>query len=444
MKKVVIATLGCKANQFDSALIEESIPQSNVKVVPADKPADIYIINTCTVTRKTDYQSRQLIRRFQRENPEALIIVTGCYAQVNPDEISRIPGVDYILGNREKEQIGQFLLQFEKRDRPLIQVGSIAEEKRLQYPPINRFSQLSRAFLKIQDGCNRHCTYCIVPYARGPSRSLEPEKVLQQIKRLSRAGYREVVLSGINLGSYGSELSPCLSLLDLLLNLDEQRPVQRIRISSLNPDEISEEMINLLASSEILCPHLHISLQSGDDRTLKRMGRSYTAKFFSGLVRGIKSQIPEASIGVDVIAGFPGEGEENFYNTYKLLEVLPVTYLHIFPFSKRAGTPAAQFSDQVNGRIIKERSWRLRELGRQKREQFYQDFIGKKCLVLVERKRDSKSGLLRGYSRNYLPVLLRGGDELMSREVEVQISRIGKEKLYANLPPSLNLDECGQ
>lgn len=433
MKKVVIATLGCKANQFDSALIEESIPQSNVKVVPADKPADIYIINTCTVTRKTDYQSRQLIRRFQKKNPEALIVVTGCYAQVSSDEISRIPGVDYILGNREKEQIGQFLLQFEKRERPLIQVGSIAEEKRLKYPPINRFSQLSRAFLKIQDGCNRHCTYCIVPYARGLSRSLEPEKVLQQIKLLSRAGYREVVLSGINLGSYGSELSPCLSFLDLLLNLEKQRPVQRIRISSLNPDEISEEMINLLASSETLCPHLHISLQSGDDRTLKRMGRSYTAKFFSGLVRRIKSQIPEASIGVDVIAGFPGEREENFYNTYKLLEVLPVTYLHIFPFSKRPGTPAAQFSDQVNGRIIKERSWRLRELGRQKREQFYQDFIGNKCLVLVERKRDSKSGLLRGYSRNYLPVLLRGGDGLMGREVEVQISRIEREKLYANL-----------
>ncbi len=433
MKKVVIATLGCKANQFDSALIEQSIPQSDLKVVPDDESADIYIINTCTVTRKTDYQSRQLIRRFQRKDPEALIIVTGCYAQVNPEEISRIPGVDYILGNREKEEIGQFLLQLQKRERPLIRVGSIAEEKRLHSPPISRFSQLSRAFLKIQDGCNRRCSFCIVPYARGPTRSLEPEQVLRQIERFSRAGYREVVLSGINIGSYGLELSPCFSLLDLLLNLEKQRPVQRIRLSSLNPDEISEEMINLLASSEILCPHLHISLQSGDDRILKRMGRNYTSESFSGLVRRIKSKIPEASIGVDVIVGFPGEVEENFQNTYKLLEILPVTYLHIFPFSKRPGTPAAQFSDQVNGLVIKERSQCLHELDRQKRRQFYQDFIGKSCLVLVERKRDSKSGLLRGYSRNYLPVLIRGGDELMSREIEVQISQVERERLYASL-----------
>lgn len=433
MKKIVIATLGCKANQFDSALIEQSITQSDLKVVPVGEAADIYIINTCTVTRKTDYQSRQLIRRFQRVNPKALIIVTGCYAQVNPDEISRIPGVDYILGNREKGEIGQLLPQLQKRDRPIIRVGSIAEEKRFHCPLISKFPQHSRAFLKIQDGCNRRCSYCIVPYARGPTRSQEPDQVLRQVERFSSAGYREVVLSGINLGSYGLELSPCFSLFDLLLNLEKQRLVQRIRLSSLNPDEISEDMINLLASSETLCPHLHISLQSGDDRTLRRMGRNYTSDSFAELVRKIRSQIPEASIGVDVIVGFPGEGEENFQNTYKLLEILPITYLHIFPFSKRPGTPAAQFSGQVNGLVIKDRKERLQELDRQKRRQFYQDFIGKSCLVLVERRRDKKSGLLQGYSRNYLPVLLRGGNELISREIEVQISQIGKEKLYARL-----------
>jgi threonylcarbamoyladenosine tRNA methylthiotransferase MtaB len=433
MKKIVIATLGCKANQFDSALIEQSITQSDLKVVPVDESADIYIINTCTVTKKTDYQSRQLIRRFHRKNPKALIIVTGCYAQVNPDEISRIPGVDYILGNREKGEIGQVLRHLQKRNRPIIRVGSIAEERRLRCPTINKFPQHSRAFLKIQDGCNRRCSYCILPYARGPTRSLEPEQVLRQIKRFGSAGYREVVLSGINLGSYGLELSPCFSLLDLLLNLEERRLVQRIRLSSLNPDEISEDIINLLASSEILCPHLHISLQSGDNQVLRRMGRNYTSDSFSELVRKIKSQIPEASIGVDVIVGFPGEGEENFQNTYKLLEILPITYLHIFPFSKRPGTPAAQFSGQVNGLVIRDRSKRLRELGRQKRRQFYQDFIGKSSMVLVERKRDRISGLLKGYSRNYLPVLIKGGNELMSREVKVQISQVSREKLYASL-----------
>jgi threonylcarbamoyladenosine tRNA methylthiotransferase MtaB len=430
MKKIVIATLGCKANQFDSALIEQSITQSDLKVVPVDESADIYIINTCTVTKKTDYQSRQLIRRFHRKNPKALIIVTGCYAQVNPDEISRIPGVDYILGNREKGEIGQVLRHLQKRNRPIIRVGSIAEERRLRCPTINKFPQHSRAFLKIQDGCNRRCSYCILPYARGPTRSLEPEQVLRQIKRFGSAGYREVVLSGINLGSYGLELSPCFSLLDLLLNLEERRLVQRIRLSSLNPDEISEDIINLLASSEILCPHLHISLQSGDNQVLRRMGRNYTSDSFAELVRKIKSQIPEASIGVDVIVGFPGEGEENFQNTYKLLEILPITYLHIFPFSKRPGTPAAQFSGQVNGLVIRDRSKRLRELGRQKRRQFYQDFIGKSTM---ERKRDRISGLLKGYSRNYLPVLIKGGNELMSREVKVQISQVSREKLYASL-----------
>ncbi len=433
MKKIVIATLGCKANQFDSAVIEQSITQSGLKVVPVDESADIYVINTCTVTRKTDYQSRQLIRRFHRENPKALIIVTGCYAQVSPDEISKIPGVDYVLGNREKEEIGQLLRQLQKRDKPIIRVGSVAEEKRLHCPPINKFPRHSRAFLKIQDGCNRRCSYCIVPYVRGPTRSLEPEQVLRQIERFRSAGYQEIVLSGINLGSYGLELSPSFSLLELLLNLEKQKLVQRIRLSSLNPDEISEDMINLLASSEILCPHLHISLQSGDDRVLRRMGRNYTSDFFAELVRRIKSKITEASIGVDVIVGFPGEGEENFQNTYKLLEIIPITYLHIFPFSRRPGTPAAQFSGQVNGLVIKDRSQRLQELGRQKRRQFYQDFINKSCLVLVEHRRDRRSGLLQGYSRNYLPVLIRGGNELVSREVEVQISQVRGEKLYASL-----------
>ncbi|UCD84803.1 MAG: tRNA (N(6)-L-threonylcarbamoyladenosine(37)-C(2))-methylthiotransferase MtaB [Deltaproteobacteria bacterium] len=433
MKKVFIATLGCKSNQFDSAIIEENILRSGFQVVTADEPADIYIINTCTVTRKADYQSRQLIRRFQRKNANALVIVTGCYAQVNPHEIGKIPGVDYILGNREKDKIEQYLLRLKKRDKPQIQIESITGEKKLEYPLISRFPHHSRAFVKIQDGCNRHCTYCIIPYARGSSRSLEHNKVLRQIELLGRAGYREVVLSGINLGSYGADFHTRFSLSDLLLNIEKQRPIERVRISSLNPDEISEGMINQLASSNILCSHLHISLQNGDDWILKRMGRNYTSEFFSELVMMIKSRIPEISIGVDIIVGFPGEGEENFNNTYKLLEVLPISYLHIFPFSKRINTPAAKFSNQVNGQIIKERSHYLKGLDQDKRKQFYQDFIGKKCLVLVEKKKDSKNGLLRGYSRNYLPVLLKGSDELMGREVEVKISRFEGEKLYTEL-----------
>ncbi len=430
MKKIAITTLGCKVNQYDSATMEEALQTKGYQIVDFRTQADFYIINTCTVTKKTDYQSRQLIRRAQRKNLHAKIIVTGCYAQVAPQTIAQIPGISLILGNVQKQKIADFITNNEGGESPNIIVSDINLQNCFDDPPLHSFPHHTRAFLKIQDGCEAFCSYCIVPYVRGKYRSLDPEETLKRLLTLANAGFKEVVLSGIHLGAYGIDLNPPFTLLKLLQMIERKKPVPRIRISSLEPMDITDKMVDSLSTSKIICPHLHLPLQSGDDDILKRMNRPYQSIDFRKLVNNLTSKIPHLCLGVDVIAGFPGETDRHFLNTYNLLEELPISYFHVFPYSKRGKTLAASFPDQVPGKTISNRSELLRKLGKTKREQFYSSYLGKKLNVLIEEKRDRQSGLLKGRSRNYIPVLLEGPETLKNKEMEVGIIKVEGERVW--------------
>ncbi|HRT70888.1 MAG TPA: tRNA (N(6)-L-threonylcarbamoyladenosine(37)-C(2))-methylthiotransferase MtaB, partial [Syntrophales bacterium] len=385
--KVAVATLGCKVNQFDSALLAERLRSEGFTVVPFGEGADVCIINTCTVTARTDYQSRQLVRRARRYCPYAGIVVTGCYAQVAPAELAEMPGVAAVVGNAEKDALPGFLDRI-LDERGKIIVGDIRRCDSLPSGTADVFPGRTRAILKVQDGCDAFCTYCIVPFSRGRSRSLPPSDVLRQAARFAESGYREVVLTGIHLGSYGSDLEPPASLAGLLAGFDDIDGVERVRLSSIEPMEVTPELISRMASSEKLCRHLHVPLQSGDDRILKLMGRNYTGDQFRLLVKGLTEAVPDIAVGVDVMTGFPGEGEEEFRRTAALIEELPLAYLHVFPYSRRPGTPAADFPHQVPEEAKKRRAALLRSLGAKKRASFARRFIGKEVSVLVEGKAD--------------------------------------------------------
>ncbi len=422
LERVLIHTLGCKVNQCESAYMGGILSRHGFSLT-SDGKAHICIINTCTVTQRADYQSRQLIRRTVRENPEALVIVAGCYPQVAAEEIASIPGVDYIIGNKEKGDIVPIVENASKQTSPQIYLTPFGAHDRIANPPVETFANKTRGFLKIQDGCNAFCTYCIVPYTRGRSRSLPPEKVLEHARSLAQNGYNEVVLTGIHLGHYGRDLSPQTDLLHLLKTLREIAPC-RIRLSSVEPTELTHVLISHMAESKIICPHLHIPLQSGDNKILRRMNRAYTASFFRELILEAVEKIPDICIGVDIIAGFPGEEEREFLNTYNLIESLPIGYLHVFPYSKRKGTRAHDLPDQVRSSIITLRAKKLRELGKKKRIAFYQNHLGKRVQVLIEGRRDSDTGMLQGFTENYIPVLIEGSDKLRNHLVEVEIESI--------------------
>ncbi|MBN2179286.1 MAG: tRNA (N(6)-L-threonylcarbamoyladenosine(37)-C(2))-methylthiotransferase MtaB, partial [Deltaproteobacteria bacterium] len=354
MVRVAIATLGCKVNHYESAGIEEEIRSRGFSIVPFRSEADIYIVNTCTVTGKTDYQSRQLIRRANRTNPEASIFVTGCYAQIAPEILAALPGVTMVVGTRQKAAIPD-LLSSEAGKETIINVKNINDERFLSCLSVTDFHGQTRAYLKIQDGCNAFCSYCIIPYARGRTRSLPENRIIEEIRSLYQAGYREIILTGIHLGMYGHELSPRTSLSDLLSRIEKETDIERLRISSTEPMEITDGIIELIRESSILCRHLHIPLQSGNDKILKAMNRNYDSRQFEERIETIVQEIPDIGIGIDIIAGFPGESEEKFENTRAFIERLPIQYLHVFPYSKRPGTAAFSLSDHVPENIKKER-----------------------------------------------------------------------------------------
>jgi threonylcarbamoyladenosine tRNA methylthiotransferase MtaB len=416
---VAITTLGCKANQFDSALMGAFLEGNGFKIIPFPQRADIYVINTCTVTHRADYQSRQLMRRAHRLNPSSLIVVTGCYAQVYPDEVLGVAGVGMVLGNAEKTSIADILGNPLMDPRPVVRVGDIEKEREIGEANIDRFYGHTRALLKIQDGCNDSCTYCIIPRARGSSRSLDPMSVIRHLRRLEKGGFKEVVLTGIHLGAYGSDLSPPTSLAELCEKTNGIPTPHRIRLSSIEPGDFRPELIQFIASSSRLCNHLHIPLQSGDDDILRHMNRDYDGNFFADIVQTLIHCIPDLNIGVDVVVGFPGEGEKQFRKTYELLEKLDVGYLHVFPYSRRNGTEAYGLPHQIDPRTKRARCEALRTLGRRKREAYHSRFLGRELDVLVEGKRDKRTGRLTGHSRNYIPVLIEGGKRLVNREIRV-------------------------
>jgi threonylcarbamoyladenosine tRNA methylthiotransferase MtaB len=424
-----IITLGCKVNQYESACLRGALLQRGWAEAPKDAKAEVTIVNTCIVTQRASYQSRQAIRRAIKENPGGLAAAAGCYPQVFPEELMGIKGLDLLADNTAKARLPEVFQHLEKGVRPLVVSEASFSHAFFDLLPI---SDRTRAMLKIQDGCDSFCSYCIVPYARGPVRSLAPEKVIESLVALSERGYKEVVLTGIHLGRYGTDLKPATGFKDLLSLIGRQRLPLRIRLSSLEPKEVDRDIIEMVASEEWLCRHFHIPLQSGDEVILKRMNRHYGAEESRKLIETIRAKVPLAAVGVDILAGFPGEDEQAYLHTYHLVKDLPLSYFHVFPFSPRKGTPASTFGAQVPQKEIRIRTDKLRVLGEKKRQAFYESCLGKDFEVLTEGWHE-KGRTLKGLSDNYLPVVFPSSQMSQNEMISVRAEKVEKRTVVGRL-----------
>jgi threonylcarbamoyladenosine tRNA methylthiotransferase MtaB len=427
MKSISVVTLGCKVNQYDTAAILNRLPQSRYVRVPFPEKADVYVIDTCTVTHKADAEARHYIHRARRSNPDGVVIVTGCYAQVSPEELKKIKDVDYVIGNSHKfSELLKAVRAGETQSEPKVFISDIFKEKKKSFetPGIDFFPRRTRAFLKVQDGCNYACTFCIIPRARGRSRSLPIGEILNRMENLAEAGYKEIVLTGVHIASYGRDIGT--DFLELVKNIENERIVKRVRLTSLDPADTNQGLIEFVSGAETICPQFHVALQSGDEGVLRRMRRRYTPEKFLTLTNLIRRMIPDASIGSDIMVGFPGETDDEFRNTYIVARESPLTYFHVFPYSKRKLTPAASMPSQVHPEKIKERSAFLRELGSRKKTEFFRSFIGRTLPVLVE-----TGG--KGTTPNYIPVRLP--DEFLGTgtEIEATITAVENEEAVASL-----------
>jgi threonylcarbamoyladenosine tRNA methylthiotransferase MtaB len=430
--RVAIATLGCKINQYDSAVIHDRL-EANHSMVPFDQQADCYIINTCTVTDRADWEGRQLVRRARRLSPWAKILVTGCYAQVNPDEVARVPGVDYVIGLNRLDDLLRYVEVERDNHGVKVAVSDVKRERVVSMLGTRALPGHTRAFLKVQEGCNFSCAFCIIPTARGLSRSVPAREILKQVRRLADAGYLEIVLTGIHLGSYGHDLRPRLDLAALLEMIIESGLVARLRLSSLDPREVDDRLIDLIAASDVVCPHLHICAQAGDDEILKRMRRNYDTDYYRDLLVKIRECLPEAALGSDITVGFPGESDAHFERSLAYFAALPLTYFHVFPYSPRRGTAAAFLPEHVPAQVKKARAQSMRELGREKKIAFCRSFIGRQVAVLIEGKRDKKTGVHHGFSRNYLPVAVHAAGNRVNRETPTTLLSFDGERLWGTV-----------
>ncbi len=422
MKSISIVTLGCKVNQYDTAVILNQLPKSKYQRVPFSDKADVYVIDTCTVTHKADAEARNYINRAKRANPNGVVVVTGCYAQVSPEELKEVHGVDYVIGNSHKfSSLLKIIREGKRQEEPKVFISDIFKEKKKEFesPDIEIFPGRTRAFLKVQDGCNYACTFCIIPRARGRSRSLEIAEILNRMEKLARSGYKEIVLTGVHIASYGREIGT--NFFELLREIEKEKIVNRVRLTSLDPADTELDLIDFIADSQTICPQFHIALQSGDLDVLKRMRRRYGPEKFLDLTNKIRERMPDAAIGSDIMVGFPGETQEEFLNTYMVAKDSALTYFHVFPYSKRKMTPAAVMPEQIHPSEIKDRSKRLRELGSKKKTEFFKQFIGRTFPVLIERGS-------KGTTPNYIPVRFDTDAFNIGDEVLVRINNVVNEE----------------
>lgn len=425
MRKAYISTLGCKVNQYESAAFQTGFEAKGLAITDDVRDADYIVINTCAVTGKASAQSRQEIRKAARLNQRAEIVITGCHAHLLKDELQTLEGLGanrvIVVSNDRKDTLVSNLIE-----KPASVSGFISDQIRhsqdVCHLPVKKFGSRTRAYLRVQDGCDSYCSYCIVPYARGQSRSLHKAAVLHQAKTYAEEGHREIVITGIHVGNYGKDLDETSDIATLIETLCRATPSVRYRLSSIEPLEISEKLLTLMQELGNFMPHLHIPLQSGDDEILARMNRRYTSKQFISVLRTCSTMLPEAAIGIDVMVGFPGESQKHFINTKKLLEQINCTYLHVFPYSKRPGTQAAEMRNQVNSQEKQQRVLELRSLGKLKQALFYRSHIGTAREVLIEKER-TKSGHLKGFTDNYIPVRLDGEDRLMNAIVTARLQQ---------------------
>lgn len=430
-KRVAVFTLGCKTNQYESEAIASTFRHNGYESVPFEEQADVYIINTCTVTHLGDRKSRQIIRRAVKKNPEAVIAVTGCYAQTSPAEVLQIPGVDLIVGTRDREKIVDLVEQASMSPVPVNAVKDILTHHSFEELPILDYENRTRAFVKIQEGCNNFCSYCVIPYARGPLRSREPEKVLSEVKKLVDEGFGEIVLTGIHIGAYGAGLDEKMDLAALVVKVALIPGLKRLRLGSVEPLDITPRLIKAIAEIRTVCRHLHIPLQSGDDHVLRRMKRKYNSFEFSRMVGAIRGQIPELAVTTDIIVGFPGETDEEFENTFDFVKDIGFSKTHVFKYSPRKGTPAAGYSNQVPAEVKDVRSKRLIALDRENQRKFASRFIGESVEVLAEQLVDKDRDVWEGLTDNYLKVLFKSDENLQGEFVEVRTVKLKGTSLLA-------------
>lgn len=435
MKKAYLSTLGCKVNQFETAAFKSQLEQHGVAVTSVLEEADFIIVNTCTVTAKAGSESRRQVRQALRRNDRATVVVTGCHAQLEQEELSRLSEIDparlVVAGNDAKESLVAELLtgQPAPPTRPMSEIGGLHRIAPLQ---VDRFEGRTRAYLRVQDGCESFCSYCIVPYARGPSRSLPLAEVERQVMMYEQAGHREIVVTGIHVGRYGLDLSENCNIVGLLDRLCQSYPSIRFRLSSIEPLEISPALLGLMSAADNLMPHLHIPLQSGDNEVLKRMNRRYTREQFKAVVDRCRTALPEAAIGYDVMVGFPGESEVMFDNSRELVASTDATYLHIFPFSKRPGTQAASFDEHIDSAAKQRRVVILRTLGRKKSRAFYRRFINSRRTALLETEKHS-GDTLKGYTDNYIPIVTDIPQNLPREPVTVELTELLTDSVSARI-----------
>ncbi|MEN6566656.1 MAG: tRNA (N(6)-L-threonylcarbamoyladenosine(37)-C(2))-methylthiotransferase MtaB [Veillonellales bacterium] len=422
MPRVAFATLGCKVNQFESDVIEGLFKARGYETAAFDQPADIYVINTCSVTHLGERKSRQFIRRAARLNPEAVIVVTGCYAQVSPEQVRSIKGVNVIVGTQDRQRIVELAEAAARSRRPVYAVADIMTAAVFEDIPLLDVPGRTRAFLKIQEGCTNYCSYCIIPYARGPLRSRPLASVAGETQKLVEAGFQEIVLTGIHLGAYGRDLSEELTLEDAVKTVLQTPGLTRLRLGSLESVEVSDELIAIMQQNSKLCHHLHLPLQAGEDSILKRMNRHYTTADYRKLLQRIYSRVPDIGISTDIIVGFPGETSAMFDQALEFVRSMNFSRMHVFPYSRRSGTPAAEYPDQVPEAEKKQRVHAMQELADRKAKEFLARFVGRELPVLFEAEKD---GNIEGLTGHYIRVYSQGENSLLGTMRQVKL-----EKLY--------------
>jgi threonylcarbamoyladenosine tRNA methylthiotransferase MtaB len=423
MRTVAFHTVGCKLNQHETNDIERQFSERGWRPVAFGEPADVVVVNTCTVTAQSDSRCRAALRKARRGSPGATVIATGCLAQAQPGAIAGMPEVDLVLGNREKELIFDHLDDDGRPRTGRVAAAALDRATKPAFALVTAFAGHTRAFVKIQDGCDAGCAYCIVPLARGPNRSLPAADVLAHVTKLVAAGFRELVLTGVHLGTWGRDLAPSQTLAGLLARLVAIPGLERLRLSSIEPTEFTPELFDLLAATPAVCPHLHIPLQSGSASVLHAMRRPYGPEVFARVVERLARTLPEPGLGADVIAGFPGEREADFEQTVNLIRSLPLTYLHVFPFSPRPGTPAAAMDNQVPAAERDRRAGVLRALGREKARAFRERHVGRTVRALVQGQPGRRRGTTHGLTGNYLTVFVRATREEVGHFRNLRVTR---------------------
>lgn len=417
MKKVAFITLGCKVNQYETNAMTQQFLQKDYEIVEHTEKADIYIVNTCTVTNMSDRKSRQMLRRVKELNHGAIVVACGCYVQVAREEIEKIEEIDLVLGNNEKKEIVEIIEKYIEKNEKHIEMEDVMHQK--EYVELGEitYTEKTRAVIKVQDGCDRFCSYCIIPYARGRVRSRKPEKVIEEIEKIAQEGIQEVVITGIHIASYGKDFKKEYKLIDLLEEINQIKGIQRIRLGSIEPLLITEEFVTRLSKLEKICHHFHLSLQSGCDETLKRMNRRYTTQEFREIVERLRKNYEDVILTTDIIVGFPLESQEEFEKTYQFLQEIKFYKMHIFKYSPRKGTKAAQMEGQIDGNIKEERSQKLIKLSNKNEKDYNEEYVGKEVEVLFE---EEKNRYYQGHTKNYILALVKSKENLENKIIRAK------------------------